>query len=264
MIYTNVYDLVCSIVKADPQTTISSYSLQWSQGGEISTHSSALAANTDESRDITQAIFDCLSSHFFSFRAPGTVDFTFAHFRFDDQGLTTQATWEIARPSEFEETTFSFKDQQDVWGTKIQVIGGSNFETIRASLNATGEVKFELVLDEKGWVKNNVAFSLVEEAPEMIEPGVLALINDNLPAINNAIRTQLMNFAKEAAADFTTADTSNFSLEWSSEGSLIYPNEEFGEDITNTPLNAIATEHMKAEHCKRIFDFPCNCFFEVT
>ena len=38
MIYTNVYDLVCSIVKADPQTTISSYSLQWSQGGEISTH----------------------------------------------------------------------------------------------------------------------------------------------------------------------------------------------------------------------------------
>ena len=59
-------------------------------------------------------------------------------------------------------------------------------------------------------------------------------------------------------------DTSNFSLQWSSEGSLIYTNEEFGEDITNTRLNATATEHMKAEHCKRIFDLPCNCFFEVT
>ena len=264
MIYTNVYDLVCSIVKADPQTTISSSNLQWGQGWEISTHSSALAANTDESRDITQAIMDCLGDHFFSFCAPGTVSFTLHDFRFDDQGLTTQATWEIERPSEFEETTFFFKDQQDVWGTKIQVIGVSDFETIRAPLNATGEFKFELILDEKGWVKKNVAFSLVEEAPEMIEPGVLALINDNLPAINNAIRTQLMNFAKESAADFTNADTSNFSLQWSSEGSLIYTNEEFGEDITNTRLNATATEHMKAEHCKRIFDLPCNCFFEVT
>ena len=143
MIYTNVYELVCSIVKADPQTTISSSNLQWGQGWEILTHSSALAENTEQSNDTTQAIMDCLGNHLFNFCAPGTVDFTLHDFSFTDQGLTTQATWYIESPSEFADIDF-LEGQQDVWGPNIQVIGVSDFETIRAPLNATGEFKFEL------------------------------------------------------------------------------------------------------------------------
>jgi hypothetical protein len=262
MIYTNVYELVCSIVKADPQTTISSSNLQWGQGWEILTHSSGLAENTEQSKDATQAIMDCLGNHLFNFCAPGTVDFTLHNFSFTDQGLTTQATWYIESHSEFADNDF-LEGQQDVWGPNIQVIGVSDFETIRAALNATGEFKFELILDEKGWVKNNVTFRLMEEAAEMVDPDVLAPIKDHLPALNDAIRTRLMNLALQHANNITDTTTSEFLLDWSSGNSLVYMNEEFGEDINNTRRRAKVTDHITVEPVKRLFDFPCDCFYQA-
>jgi hypothetical protein len=259
MKYTNTYDLMSAIVKLDPKVSIASIDWEYPKGMDLSISTAAFTKDTEHGKQIKFALWDCLTQHFISFCPFGTVEFEFDGFNLTNEELTTKACWFIHHPSTMEYEWEVLGGQEDVWGADITIEKVPDFESIRDELNAAGVVQFDLQMNQTGWIKNELDLQFLVDEIE-IEPDKLALIEANLPALQDALQARLKILAEAIVGQITYGGVDGFTFSWSASA---YLNNDSGEGVEAAPFKAVVDEFLGVEECKEYFSHPCECTLDV-
>ncbi len=223
IVFTNIYDLFCTIAERDPDACIEVHFNCGNNGMMSELKTSLILEGSDQYHEVNSQIHAMIvdaidwypDGETSPFVPSETEDFSFRKLRVTNDGLVAEAHWMIRETHEYGVPDI-FAGEENVWGEKSTFHGLPDFDAIRQYLT-WDRVFFDLELESGGQIKGDIELIDTGTGGTGADPRIEELIKKNWPTLEDALRQRLktlgVNFIAEISHKFTEA----YRLVWRSD-----------------------------------------------